>query len=54
MSDNMKLKQQNLLSIHVAAGMWSRVIVTTLLLLYLIYIKYVHVNVNMRWHSRDN
>lgn len=25
-----------------------------LYLFYLIYIKYVHVNVNMRWHSRDN
>lgn len=43
MSDNMTLKQQNLSSIHMAAGTSNTAIVPTSLLLYLTYIKYVHI-----------
>lgn len=50
----MTVKQQNLSSIHIAAGMRNTVIVPTSLLFYLIYIRYVHVNVNKRWHCTDN
>lgn len=52
MSDNMTLKQQNLSSIHIYGS--RNVKYSDCSYIYLIYIKYVHVNVNMRWRSRDN